>query len=117
MPPKSRGSFRGRTVDKNGGHKGRPGSTDVAPARNRKHPRTVQIVAKATASRNLEGTDLDDEEDRRIAELEKKLGMDKEKRMRGEDDGLDGVPACHFCVNDRSARGYWNIDTGGKEER
>jgi hypothetical protein len=31
-----------------------------------------------------------DEEDLRIAELEKKLGMDKQKKSNLEDDGLEG---------------------------
>jgi hypothetical protein len=32
-----------------------------------------------------------DEEDLRIAELEKKLGLGKEKKSKVEDDGLDGI--------------------------
>jgi hypothetical protein len=36
-----------------------------------------------------------DEEDLRIAELEKKLGMDKRKKSNVEDDGLEGkLPCC-----------------------
>jgi hypothetical protein len=38
-----------------------------------------------------------DDEDLRIAELEKKLGMGKEKKSKVEDDGLDGT--CKVLLN------------------
>jgi hypothetical protein len=60
-------------------------------------PRFSKPAPKAKESLNIEDDDSEDVEDRRIAELEKKLGMDKERRSKVEDDGLDGILLPSLC--------------------
>ena len=58
-----------------------------------------QQKSRNVTQRALPGSDEDDsldEEDLRIAGLEKKLGMGKQKKSKVEDDGLDGTCRVFF---------------------
>jgi hypothetical protein len=61
------------------------------PSRSASTLKTIHAQTKARQATGLTDSDTEDEEDKRISELEKKLGVDKGKRENAESDGLDGV--------------------------
>jgi hypothetical protein len=82
-------NFGPSNVRKYDGNKGSFGNRSSRPTE-QPITRISKPALKAKETANIEDEDSEDEEDRRIAALEKKLGMHKEKRSKVEDDGLDG---------------------------
>jgi len=91
--------FRPSGTDKNGESKSnfRTRGENKLP-NEEKISRAVKPAPKVTESFSLKDDDSEDEDDKRIAELEKKLGLDKEKRPKVAEDGLDGPLHVRFLL-------------------
>ena len=102
--------FKPSGIDKYGGNKGGFRNSDNNLPTQEKTSRISKHAPKVTEVPSLKDDDSEDEDDKRIAELEKKLGLDKEKRSTVAEDGLDGPHPIIF-PDYRPIRRDWNFKT------